>query len=67
MNPTETPAVKLLNLGVDRANTKPKLENSSARDARKLPVTQRFQCADRTITTRDFILIYHSEDTHAHT
>ena len=56
MNPTETPDVKLLKFGVDRANNKPKLENSSARGPWKLPVTQGFQCADLTITTRDFIL-----------
>lgn len=67
MNPTETPDVKLLKFGADRANNKPKLENSSTRDAWKLPVTQCVQCADFTITARDFILICHSEHTHAHT
>jgi len=55
MTPTETPD-ELLKFSVDRANDQPKLENSSARDARKPPVSQCFQCADLTITARDFTL-----------
>lgn len=64
LNPTETPDVKF---GVYRANKKPKLENSSARDAWRFPVTQCLQCADLTITTRDLIVTCHSEHTHTHT
>lgn len=44
----------LLKFGVDRANSEPKLENSSGRDAWKLPRTQHFQHAGGTITTKDF-------------